>query len=85
MEIKFYALALLMEEKETKNKYMKKKYKILIIVLALVVAGILAWEIRERKYQACSDKCQAEFGSGLGAWVEGRGVCEASCREKYAK
>ena len=77
---------------------MKEKIKIYIILLVIIgvlIGGFLIWwnyqKTIERKYQACLEKCEAEYTKpGLSRYLfpslsPEHKACRAGCKEKYAK
>jgi len=68
-----------------------KIYIILILITGVLLGGFLIWgncRKIERKYQACLEKCEADycgFKNALTDKDESCLGCRAKCREKYGK
>lgn len=65
-----------------------KIYIILVLIMGGLIGGLIVWQNQqkiERKYQACLDKCRAEFNYFGVELSQKLHVCQAECREKYGK
>ena len=67
-----------------------KTYIILILIIGVLLSSFLVWghQKTERKYQACLEKCQADYcdlkNFSLNKDVSCLG-CRSGCKEKYGK